>query len=159
MIITAPEDFALLTALYRSSVDGRRFMYEAIIHDDLNYDIPDKFTSRTAEILKVYLKSLGVRMDIVEDETDYIRDGAENDIVTYAVKNREIMCTKTEMYYIRKLVKIYRRYIKDTFNDIRDSDEIWEYLNTHLTFKKKYLTDNIINIFNKNLEVLIEEFK
>ena len=62
MIITNPEDFALVTALYRSSVDGRRFMYEAILSEDGEYNIPDDFTSRCSEILQVYLKSLGIRM-------------------------------------------------------------------------------------------------
>jgi hypothetical protein len=41
MIVTEPDDFALLTALYRSSVDGRRYLYEAILSDDPFYNLPD----------------------------------------------------------------------------------------------------------------------
>ena len=52
-------------------------MYEAILSDDGEYNIPDDFTSRSAEILQVYLKSLGVRMTTIYDESNYI--GEEED--------------------------------------------------------------------------------
>jgi hypothetical protein len=155
MIITKPEDFALITALYRSSIDGRRFMYEAIISEDGDYKIPDNFTSRSAEILQVYLKSLGVKMETVINEDDYIGEDEDNhEIVAYTVKNRVIFCTPNEMYYIRKLSKMYKRYIKDNPNMINDFDEIWDHIIENLPFKRKHLTDDIVNIFNRNLEVL-----
>ena len=155
MIITKPEDYALITALYRSSIDGRRFMYEAIISEDGNYKIPDNFTSRSAEILKVYLKSLGVRIETVLNEDDYIGEDEDNhEIVAYTVKNRVIFCTPNEMYFIKKLSKMYKRNIKDNPNMINDFDEVWDDILENLPFKKKHLTDDIINIFKRNLEVL-----
>jgi hypothetical protein len=155
MIITKPEDFALITALYRSSIDGRRFMYEAIISEDGDYKIPDNFTSRSAEILQVYLKSLGVRIQTVNNEDDFIgQDEHNHEIVAYPIKNRVIFCTPNEMYYVKKLSKMYKRYIKDNPNMINDFDEVWGYIMENLPFKKKHLTDDIINIFNRNLEVL-----
>lgn len=153
MIITNPEDFALLTALYRSSVDGRRFMYEAILSEDGEYDIPDKFTSRSAEVLKVYLKSLGVRMETIINEDDYIGEPEHSsEIVGYKVGNAMIFCTPDEMYYLIKLKGVYRYYIKEHPNDIDDLDEVWDYIIEHLPFKKKLLTDNIINLFKNNLD-------
>lgn len=155
MIITKPEDFALITALYRSSIDGRRFMYEAIISEDGDYKIPGSFTSRSAEILQVYLKSLGVKIETVINEDDYIGEDEDNhEIVAYTIKNRVIFCTPNEMYFIKKLSKMYKRYIKDNPNQINDFDEIWDHIIENLPFKKKHLTDDIINIFKRNLEVL-----
>lgn len=153
MIITNPEDFALLTALYRSSIDGRRFMYEAILSEDGEYDIPDKFTSRSAEVLKVYLKSLGVRMETIINEDDYIGEPEHSsEIVGYKVGNSMLFCTPDEMYYLIKLKGVYKYYIKEHPNDIDDLDEVWDYIIEHLPFKKKLLTDNIINLFKNNLD-------
>lgn len=153
MIVTNPEDFALITALYRSSIDGRRFMYEAILSDDGTYEIPEKFTSRAAEILQVYLKSLGVRMETVIDDSEFISEPEHlTETVGYQVGHTVIFCTHDEMYYLDKMGKVYRHYIKQHPNEIDDVDEVWDYVLNHLPFKKKALTDNIINLFKNNLE-------
>lgn len=153
MIITNPEDFALITALYRSSIDGRRFMYEAILSDDGTYEIPKKFTSRSAEILQVYLKSLGVRMETIIDDTEFIGEPEHlTDIIGYKVGNSMIFCTSDEMYHLHKILKVYKYYMKEHPRQIDDVDEVWDYIVEHLPFKKKALTDNIINLFRNNLE-------
>ncbi len=153
LIITNPEDFALVTALYRSSVDGRRFMYEAILSEDGIYNIPDKFTSRSAEILQVYLKSLGVRMETILDEDEFVGEPEHlSETVGYKVGNAVIFCTIEEMYYLKKMHAVYKRYMKENPNTIDDVDEVWDYIMEHLPFKKKYLTENIINIFRSNIE-------
>jgi hypothetical protein len=153
MIITQPEDFALFTALYRSSVDGRRYMYEAILSDDGKYNIPDNFTSRTAEVLQVYLKSLGVRMETINDEGETI--GELEDTTTeigYNVGNSVIFCTKEEMYYLKKLQKVYQRYLRDNPGGIYDTEDVWDYIIENLPFKKKHLTDKIVDTFKNNIE-------
>lgn len=153
MIITNPEDFALVTALYRSSIDGRRFMYESILSDDGEYEIPAKFTSRSAEIMQVYLKSLGIRMETIIDEDEYIGEAEhQTETVGYIVGNTTIFCTPDEMYYLKKMHKVYKKYIKNHPNEIDDIDEVWDYILEHLPFKKKCLTENIINLFKNNLE-------
>lgn len=151
-IITQPEDFALVTALYRSSVDGRRYMYESILEDS-DYELPAKFTSRTAQILQVYLKSLGVRMETIINEDEYIGEPEhETEIVGYNVGNTTIFCTPDEMYYLKKMHKTYKKYMKENPNTIDEVDDVWDYIIENLPFKKKYLTDNIIKIFKENLE-------
>ena len=153
MIITAPEDFALISALYRSSVDGRHFMYEAVLQEDYEYNIPDSFTSRTADILQVYLKSLGVRMETIIDEDEYIGEPEHyDDNIGFEVGNTMIFCSTDEMYYLKKLQKTYHRFLKDNPGGIYDIDDTWDYILEHLPFKKKYLTDNIINLFKDNIE-------
>ena len=153
LITVAPEDFALVTALYRTSVDGRRCMYEAILSEDGNYDIPKELTSRAVEILEVYLKSLGVRMTAVKDDSDYIGEPEHLDeTIGYNVGNATIFCTIEQMYYLKKLHKVYKGYLKENPNTIDDMDEVWDYIKTHLPFKKKYLTDDIIELFTTHLE-------
>ena len=153
MIITNPEDFALVTALYRSSIDGRKFMYEAILSEEGDYEIPKSFTSRSAQIFQVYLKSLGVRMETIIDDDNYIGEPEhKTEVVAYNIRNSIIFCTPDDMYYLKKLSKLYKYYIKDNPNSIDDIDEVWEYMMEHLPFKKKYLTENIINLFRNNLE-------
>lgn len=154
LIITNPEDFALITALYRSSIDGRRYMYEAIISDDGKYNIPDTFTSRSAEILQVYLKSLGVRMETIIDEDEYISEPEhQTEIIGFNINGSVIFCTTDEMYYLNKMRLVYKRYIKENPTDIDDVDEVWDYILENLPFKKKHLTDNIVKLFRNNLEV------
>ena len=144
----------MVTALYRSSIDGRKFMYEAILNENEDYEIPAKFTSRSAEILQVYLKSLGVRMETIIDDSEFIGEPEhDTEIVGHTIRNRVIFCTPNEMYYLRKLSKLYKFYIKEHPNTIDDMDEVWDYILGNIPFKKKYLTDNIINLFKNNLEV------
>ena len=153
MIITNPEDFALVTALYRTSIDGRRFMYESILSEDGEYEIPAKFTSRAAEIMQVYLKSLGIRMETIIDEDEYIGEAEhQSEIVGYSIGNTNIFCTPDEMYYLKKLHKVYKKYMKENPNQIDDVDEVWEYIMDNLPFKKKNLTQNIIDLFKNNIE-------
>ena len=153
MIITNPEDFALVTALYRSSIDGRRFLYEAILSQDGEYNIPDNFTSRAVEVLQTYLKSLGIRMETIYDEDEYIGEPEhQTEVVGFEVGNATIFCTIEEMYYLKKLLKVYKRYMKENPNTIDDVDEVWDYIVEHLPFKKKFLTDNIISLFKNNME-------
>ena len=153
MIITHPEDFALVTALYRSSIEGRKFMYEAILSEDGDYEIPEKFTSRSAEIFQVYLKSLGVRMETIINDDEFIGEPEhDTEVVAYTVRNHVIFCTPNEMYYLKKLSKLYKYYIKDNPGSIDDLEEVWDWMMENLPFKKKYLTDSIINLFKNNLE-------
>lgn len=155
LIITQPEDFALVTALYRSSIDGRRFMYEAILSEDGEYQIPDKFHSRTVDIMQVYLKSLGVRMETYVGGDDYIGEPEDYEtVVPYTFRNSTIFATPNEMYYVLKLAKAYKFYIRDNPNSINDFDDTWEWMMENLPFKKKHLTENVVKIFRNNLEVL-----
>lgn len=154
MIVTNPEDFALITALYRSSIDGRRFMYEAILSDDGEYNIPKKFTSRAAQILEVYLKSLGIRMETIRDDKEYIMEEEHNnEIVGYEINNDLIFCTPNEMYYLKKLIKWYKRYIKDHMEVVIDPDEVWEYIMTNVKFDKSKITKNIELLFRNNMDL------
>ena len=153
MVAINPDDFALITALYRSSVDGRKFLYEAVLSEKGKYNIPDDFTSRTSEVLEVYMKSLGIKMETIIDDSEFIGEPEDDtEIVGYKVKNNVIFCHPNEMYYLKKLQKLYKRYQKENPDDIDNMEDLWEYLLDHLPFKKKYLTDNIRDLFSNNLQ-------
>lgn len=153
MIVTDPNDFALITALYRASVDGRRWMYEAILSETGEYNIPDSFTSRTSEILEVYLKSLGIRMQTIMDEDEYIGEAEHStEIIGYTVGDTVLFCTPDEMYYLKKMHKVYKYYLIDHPSAIDDIDEVWDFIIENLPFKKKHLTDNIIELFRNNID-------
>lgn len=153
MIIANPEDFALVSALYRCSIDGRRFLYEAILSEDGNYNIPDKFTSRTVEILQTYMKSLGIKMATIINEDEYIGEPEHiTEEVEYVVGDRSIFCTVDEMHYLKKINAVYQQYLREYPNTIDDPDDVWDYILEHLPFKKKHLTDNIIKMFKDNIE-------
>lgn len=128
-------------------------MYEAVLDDNIKYNIPKEFTSRSSEILQVYLKSLGVKMETIYDEDEFIGE-EEHDIETigFKVGQNIIFCTMNEMYYMKKMQKVYKRYLKDNPNVIDDPEEVWEYIMENLPFKKKHLTDNIVKLFKDNME-------
>ena len=153
MVVTDPNDFALVSALYRTSIDGRHWMYEAVLNDDYEYNIPDNFTSRSAQILQVYLKSLGVRMETIIDEDEYIGEPEHlEEEIGFQVGDSTIFCTTDDMYYLKKMQKVYHRYIRENPNDIDDVDEVWDYVVNNIKFDKKHLTDKIISLFKDNLE-------
>jgi hypothetical protein len=153
MIVTHPKDYALFTALCRSSTDGRIWLSKAILDEDEKYNIPNTFTSRTSQILQVFLKNLGVKMETIIDESEWIGE-PEHDVEVrqYRVKNNLIHCTANEKYYLDKLAKVYKRYQKEHKHTIDDMDELWEYIMDNLPFKKKELSDSVIKIFKDNLE-------
>lgn len=158
LIVTHPDDFALITALYRTSVDGRKWMYEAILSEDGSYNIPNDFTSRSAEILQVYLKSLGVRMKTVYDDYEIIGVPEDHEAtVGYTVGHSVIFCTPDQKYYLDKLQKTYKRYMKEHPNSIDDVDYLWDYILENLPFKQKHLTEEIEDLFKNNIEAFSVE--
>jgi len=49
-------------------------------------------------------------------------------------------------------LEVYQKYMKKHPGNIDDLDEVWEYILDNLPFKKKELTDRIIDLFKDNLE-------
>jgi hypothetical protein len=92
-------------------------------------------------------------METIINEDEYIGEPEhQNETVGYTINNTNIFCTPDEMYYLKKMHKVYKKYIKENPNQIDDVDEVWDYIMENLPFKKKYLTENIIKLFKDNLE-------
>lgn len=92
-------------------------------------------------------------MKTVVDDDEFIGEPEhQEEIIGYNIGNTVIFCTVEEMYYLKKLRKIYRRYLREHPNTIDDMDDVMEYIYNNLPFKKKYLTDNILNTFKNHIE-------
>lgn len=92
-------------------------------------------------------------METITDDDEFIGEPEHlTEVIDYQIGNNIIYCTIDEMYYLKKLHKVYKRYMKEHPNEIDDVCEVWDYIIEHLPFKKKYLTDNIIKLFKDNLE-------
>ena len=92
-------------------------------------------------------------METILDEDNFIGEPEHlTDTVGYKVGNATIFCTIDEMYYLKKLHRTYKSYLKAHPNEIDDMDEVWEYMEKNLPFKKKHLTQRIMDLFRGNME-------
>lgn len=152
LIILNEDDLALINALYRSSISGRKFLYESIVTGE-PMEVPNSFTNRAAEILQVYLKSLGIKIETIMTEDEFIGEPEHsNEVIGFTIKNRVIFCTMNEMYYLKKLSKLYKKYIHSRKEKVDDVEEAWDWMMDNLTFKKKFLSEAIIDLFKNNIE-------
>lgn len=153
LVITQPEDFAMFTALYRSSLDGRKYLCEAVLQGDGFYNLPDYFVSRTVQILQVYLKQLGVGMDCVNEDDELIIFPEDLETqVEYELQDCTILCSIAEREQLKQINRVYRRYLKENNWGIVDVDDAWEYVMKHLPFKKKELLPDVPDLFRKNIQ-------
>lgn len=90
-------------------------------------------------------------METSYDNDEFIGEPEHRtEIVAYEVGDTTIFCTVEEMYYLKKLRKVYHQYLKEHPNTIDDIDEVWDYIMEHLPFKKRFLTDKIVDLFRNN---------
>ena len=116
-------------------------------------EVPNSFTNRAAEILQVYLKSLGIKIETIMTEDEFIGEPEHsNEVIGFTIKNRVIFCTMNEMYYLKKLSKLYKKYIHSREEKVDDVEEAWDWMMDNLTFKKKFLSEAIIDLFKNNIE-------
>ena len=137
-------------------------MFEAILSDDAKYDLPDHFTSRSAEVAQVYFKSLGVRMDTVIDDEEFIGYFEDkNTLITYQVHQSILVITVEQRRLLKKVQKAYRKYLKKYPNMIDDFDHIWDWIMDHITMhnKKKLLNGDIKKLFRENLTEFTQDCK
>ena len=160
-IATNPDDMALITSLYRSSIDGRRWMFEAILDDDTKYNLPKSFTSRSAEVAEVYFKSLGVGMNTIIDDEQFIGYIEDKDtIINYKVANADLFITVEQANLLKKIHKVFKKYLKQSPYLIQDFNEIWEYVLKHINkHDKKRIKDNdeVKQIFKDHITDFTQE--
>ena len=88
-----PEDIAIFHALYRTSIKGRRDFLKAVVTNrKLGPALDDYYVSRVAEIYRVKMKSLGVGVDFVDE--DSVMVPLNDDVIsTHSFKGKEVLCT------------------------------------------------------------------
>lgn len=97
-------------------------------------------------------------MSTIIDDDEYIAVPEDcTDVIGFEFGNQTIFCTRDEMYYLKKMAKVYKRYKKDNPEVIEDWEDAWDYILEHLPFKKKFLTDNIISLFKDHIDALTKE--
>lgn len=102
------EDLQLLQLLYRTSLKGRKDLAANIMSPGDEFTIDSSYTSRVAEIFGVILKSLGLRLNFVDKDTEELREYDDHKLKKFTYKGSEYLCTE----YQFKLVK-RRRDIED----------------------------------------------
>lgn len=97
-----PEDIAIFHALYRSSIKGRKDLFEATLtHKKLGPALDDVYISRAAEIYKVKMKALGIGVDFRSDDHE-IHPLDDQKISMHLINKRHYLCTNYQAYIIKK---------------------------------------------------------
>lgn len=92
-------------------------------------------------------------METIIDEDEYIGEPEHfSDSIGFQVGDKTIFCSTEEMYYLKKMQRVYKKYIAKYPGNIDDVDEVWDYIVENLPFSKKHLTEHIIDMFRSNLD-------
>ena len=116
-----PEDIQLFHLIYRTSAKARRQIAEHLLSPKEELAIDNHYTSRTAEIFAVILKSLGLRLEFIdEDESLTAYDNETIRMHEYDGKN--IMCTDYEFMLLERKLKLEKEILEKL--GIVDTDEL-----------------------------------
>lgn len=141
------EDFALFHALYRSSPKARKYLLESMYMTDEEraLSLPSSFTSRTAEVLGVFFKSLGVEIDFVDPDSE-IHGIGDSEYASHINRDTNEMFIGTE--YEQFILTRYERCKEEVLNEhtIISEDELEARINDKLLSSKYILgpTDPIV---------------
>ena len=121
LIGMTPDELALFTSMYRSSIKGRRDLATLAFHPDGGYEIDSSYTSRVNEILGVYLKYIGMRINI-DDEKYQIKEYDTKGLKEYNNDDGVYLATSYDIAGIEEH-KAMEKQILDA-ESIMDADEL-----------------------------------
>jgi hypothetical protein len=116
-----PEDIQLFHLLYRTSIKGRRDLAENLLSAKEEFKISNTYTSRVAEIFSVILKSLGFRLDFV-DEEEYLKEYDDETVSLHVLDGRGYLCTDYQFMLVERKDAI-RKELLSKYGAI-DGDEL-----------------------------------
>jgi hypothetical protein len=116
-----PEDIQLFHLMYRSSTKGRRELAEQLISPNDEFEISPTYTSRVAEIFAVVLKSLGLRLDFV-DEDEELREYDDSYISNHELDGETYLCTEYQFMLVQRRKDIEKELLKKY--GVIDKDEL-----------------------------------
>lgn len=113
-----PEDIALFHALYRTSIKGRKDIISIMFNDkDENgssiENIDSSYTSRVAEIFNVILRSLGIELEFIDDDS-IIKTYNDEIISNHELNGHTYMCTDYQFFLIERTEEIRREILAKT---------------------------------------------
>lgn len=138
------KEVALVHALYRTSVNARKDLGNAILKNKPIIEIPKSYDSRVAAYFEVILKSLGYEIEFIDtdDELVSMRDG---NLVYYELENgNSILCSEYEKYLLdrrneiaEEIMQEYGILNEDELNEMIDEEiASREYINGEYNDKK-----------------------
>jgi len=135
-IAMAPEEVALIHALYRTSVKGRRDLGKALLSNEPVISVSKSYDSRVAEFFEIILKSLGFEIEFLDSDDDLIELDTEN-LEWFPLENgKSIICTQYDKFIIdrrneigKEILDEYGLLNKDELNEMIDEEiEARQYL-------------------------------
>ena len=124
-----PEDIQLFNLFYRASSGARRDLAKNLIEGKDEFVMPKTYTSRVNEIFAVYLKSLGIKIEFVDDE-DEIREYDDDHINVYTLDDEEYMCTEYQFMLLKRKKEIEKEVLAN--QGLMDADEFKKLVMEHL---------------------------
>lgn len=123
-IAMLPEDINMFHLLYRTSTKGRRDLAEQLLLPDDEFEIHSSYNSRTAEIFSVILKSLGLRLEFINDDDEILQEYDDNELCMHELDGKQYFCTNYQFMLVERRKSIE----KDILNKygVIDGDELNE---------------------------------
>lgn len=107
------EEVALIHALYRSSVKGRRDLGKALLSNEPVITVDKTYDSRVAEFFEIILKSLGFKIEFLDSDDDLVeldRDGLE----WFALENgKSVLCSQFDKFMLDRRTEIAKEILHE----------------------------------------------
>ena len=117
-----PEEIQMFHLLYRTSVKGRRELAKNLLGSKTKFKISKTYNSRVAEIFAVILKSLGLRLEFI-DEQEEIREYDDDTLHLYIDEDGlEYFCTSYDYMLVQRKKAIQKEILSK--HSIIDKDEL-----------------------------------
>lgn len=121
-IAMLPEDIQLFHLLYRTSAKGRRELAEQMLLDKDKVKISKSYTSRVAEIFGVILKSLGLKIDFIDEDAEVLQEYNDSKLKIHNLDGALYLCTDYEFLLIKRKDKIRKEILQE--HGLMDGDEL-----------------------------------
>lgn len=116
-----PEDIQLFHLMYRTSAQGRRDLAEQLLLDKDEFKISPTYTSRVAEIFSVILKSLGLKLEFI-DEDEEVKEYDDSMLSLHTLDEKEYLCTDYQFMLVERKHNIEKELLQKY--GVIDADEL-----------------------------------
>lgn len=109
--------------MYRTSEKGRRELAEQLLDPSDDFEISSTYTSRVAEIFSVILKSLGLRLEFIDEEEE-LRELDDETIKEFEYDGIPYFCTEYQFFLLKRKKGIEKELLEKY--GIIDGDDLEE---------------------------------
>ena len=108
-----PEEVALVHALYRTSVKGRRDLGKALLSNEPVISVHKSYDSRVAEFFEIILKSLGFELEFLDSDNDLVELDMDK-LEWFEIDNgNSILCSQYDKYIIDRRREIGKELLEE----------------------------------------------